>query len=264
MWCGATGEYLRTTVADFERMMAVAQKTAGVDHFIAGIGAADTHTTVELGDAALSAGAAAVLLPAPHFFRYSQDDIRAYCAEVSQLLNGCVLLYNLPQFTNGFEISTVQELIGACPNIAGIKDSSGSLDILRALSAAPTPGISRIVGSDGVLIEAREEGVCDAVISGIAGVVPELIIAVGRDGANGGAARYREAAALLDEVLDQLRNCPDPWGLKWIAERRGMAPAEFGFPMSEARRAQHRSFIEWLDGWLIRAGSALEMAEALQ
>ena len=39
-----------------------------------------------------------------------------------------LLLYNLPQFTTGFQPETVVRLIAECPNIVGIKDSSGALD----------------------------------------------------------------------------------------------------------------------------------------
>ena len=70
---------------------------------------------------------------------------------------------------------TVETLLEDCPNIAGIKDSSGSLDILRALTRS-TSHACRIVGSGGVPESALRESCCDGVISGVAGVLPEVVL----------------------------------------------------------------------------------------
>ena len=56
------------------------------------------------------------------------------------------------------------------PNIIGIKDSSGSLDHTRRIASRAC----RIVGDDSVLVPALDAGLCDAVVSGVAGVLPEL------------------------------------------------------------------------------------------
>ena len=55
----------------------------------------------------------------------------------------------------------------------GIKDSSGSLDTVRMLTAEGW-GL-RLIGNDEVLGKALEERVLDGVVSGVACVLPELI-----------------------------------------------------------------------------------------
>jgi dihydrodipicolinate synthase/N-acetylneuraminate lyase len=57
------------------------------------------------------------------------------------------------------------ELIGACPSIRGVKDSSGSLDLLRVLTRS-LPDAVCLVGNDSALPQALREGICDGVISG--------------------------------------------------------------------------------------------------
>src|SRR5262249_23490695 len=155
---------------------------------------------------ALAAGARALLLPMPHFFPYAQDDLIAYCKTVAGEFDAPILLYNLPRFTTPLEKDTVLELIDRVPNIVGLKDSSGSLDTLAAL----LPGKAcRIVGDDRVMVEALDKRVCDGVISGVAGVLPELMRALYF---NRGSADYEKLSRRLDELIERLSVFPTPWG----------------------------------------------------
>ena len=242
---GATGEYCLHSPAELGRMLeTTARYTAGKARFLCGVGAADFHSVVESARLATDTGASAVLLPMPHFFPYDQEDLRAFAQEAAGRLSIDILLYNLPQFTTGLAADTVCELIRACPSIRGIKDSSGSLDVLRVLTAS-LPNAVRLVGNDGVLPQALREGLCDGVVSGVAGAVPELILPLFEsDGAQNAQAveRLREFIARIDEL-------PVPWGLKWIAECRGLAGARFNLPLSKQRVEQGARLQEWFRNW---------------
>ncbi|MBI3282413.1 MAG: dihydrodipicolinate synthase family protein [Acidobacteria bacterium] len=110
-----------------------------------------------MGRLALEKGARALLLPMPYFFPYTQDDLACFCATVAaELAAAPILLYNLPRFTTALSVDTVRSLLAEVPNLAGIKDSSESLEILRALSGGPDSRASRIVGDDTVLVPACE------------------------------------------------------------------------------------------------------------
>jgi 4-hydroxy-tetrahydrodipicolinate synthase len=159
-----------------------------------------------------------------------------------------VLLYNLPQFTSGLEKETVQTLITEVPNIIGIKDSGGSLDILRHLSEQGVDAC-RIVGDDSVLSAALRAKVLDGVISGVACAVPELTLALFNRGEQDGSAEFAEATKALDELIAQLGGFPTPWGLKWVAQARGILQATFPLPNSPARMAQGREFERWFQAW---------------
>jgi len=189
--------------------------------------------------------ARAVLLPMPHFYRYEQNDLEAFVHAVSEQLEVPILLYNLPQFSTGLEPATVRRLIKYCPNVIGIKDSGGSLDILRDLTEAGTDAC-RIVGSDNVLGQALREGVCDGIISGVAGVLPELVLPLFENRAATDSPEFGREEQMLHESIEQLDRFPTPWALKWIAEARGIAPATFAQPVSSHRLAQKRSLLSWL------------------
>ena len=246
---GATGEYCLTTAPELARMLAICAEALPGGKVLCSIGAAGLAGCLELGRIAIDHGARALLLPMPHFFPYSQDDLRAFCAGVAARLEAPILLYNLPRFTTPLELETVRGLTDFVPNIIGIKDSSGSLAILGGLSS----GACRIVGDDSVLVAALDAGVCDGVVSGVAGVVPELTTFLydRRD-----SAEYPRAAALLTELIRHLSVFPVPWGLKLILECRGITAAWFGQPLSAARTAQADGFRAWFPGWWAQWESA--------
>jgi len=243
---GVTGEFCVTSVPEFERIMHLCRELlAGRGTFVAGIGAAGHHEAIRLGRIAFKAGAAAVLLPMPYFFPYSQDDLQAYCRTVAASLDGPVLLYNLPQFSSGLLPQTSAQLIEECDNIIGIKDSSGSLDTVKLLTEHGIPSC-RIIGNDGVLAAALKLGLCDGVVSGVACVLPELMQALYAAGA-GKQESFADLAAEVERFIVQMDAFPVPWGLKVIAEARGFIPAHFMQPLAESRLQQKARLQQWFE-----------------
>ncbi len=247
---GATGEYCLTAPAELAQMLDICREILPAGEVLCSIGAAGLAGCLDLGNIALEHGARALLLPMPHFFPYSQDDLRAFCTAVASRLDAPILLYNLPRFTTPLELETVRALIDAVPNIIGIKDSSGSLTILGGLRS----GACRIVGDDSVLVPALDAGLCDGVVSGVAGVLPELTTLLFE---RRNSAEYPLAAQLLSELIGHLSAFPVPWGLKLIAELRGITPAWFSQPLSAVRTAQSEDLRRWFPGWWERCESTL-------
>jgi 4-hydroxy-tetrahydrodipicolinate synthase len=241
---GATGEYCLTSPSEIERVLALCRDVLGNRaQLLCSLGSASLKGVLALGDLAATYGAAAVLLPMPYFFPYSQDDLRSFSAAAAKSLRAPVLLYNLPAFTTGLEPATVVELIESAPNIIGIKDSSGKLDIFGALEGTRA---MRFVGDDSILVRALEAAACEGVISGIAGILPELTRFLKEKRT---AAAYARVAGLQEELIERLSQFPTPWGLKLIAESRGLAPATFAQPVSERREVQMQDFREWFPAW---------------
>ena len=241
---GATGEYCLTTPRNLARLLAICRDVLpNGTELLCGIGAPALPGCLELGRIALDAGAGTLLLPMPYFFPYSQDDLESFCTTVAANLAAPILLYNLPAFTTPLELCTVHKLIASVANIIGIKDSSGSLSILRGLAGSDA---TRLVGDDSVLVAALAEQIAEGVVSGVAGVVPELITFLydRRDSPD-----YSRGAALLAELIQHLSVLPVPWGLKLIAECRGLAEATFLQPLSSTRAAQALEFRGWFSPW---------------
>jgi 4-hydroxy-tetrahydrodipicolinate synthase len=156
-----------------------------------------------------------------------------------------VLLYNLPSFTTPLAPQTTLQAIKACSQIRGIKDSSGSLETLRRLKR-DAPEANRVIGNDAALHAALAEGLCDGVVSGVSCVLPELMLALyAAAEADAKSADALVLKAALDAFIGWLVKLPVPWGLKVIAEERGLAKAEYPLPLSAERKRLVQEFIQW-------------------
>jgi 4-hydroxy-tetrahydrodipicolinate synthase len=261
---GATGEYTGATAAERSEAMLRARRISGKGGLVlCGIGGSRLSEVLLLARDAEQAGADGVLVPAPHFFKYAPEDLAEFYRRIAAESRLPVLIYNLPAFTGGLDAKLAAQLIREVDGIAGVKDSSGELELLSLLSH-PTPnGGLRLVGNDGVLAEALEHGLCDGTVSGVAGVLPELTLALWRRAADGEWDRFHDLSARQDALLRRLDDFPAPWGLKLVAELRGLAPASPAIPLSEGRRRQAEQFEAWFREWWTSAADALEGSPAL-
>ncbi len=246
---GATGEYCLNTNDELEQILEVSTKVFDKKtNFVVGIGSAGIFDCLEKGKLAIEYGATGVLLPPPHYFPYAQDDLEVFFGEIAQNLQTQILLYNLPQFTSGLDSATSQKLIKNYPNIIGIKDSSGSLETLRDLTKNNIESC-RIVGNDSALADALREQVCDGVISGVASAFPELILSIFDLKNETNSAKFQERTTLLDEFIKHINILPTPWGVKIVAESRGIIQASFSQPLSARRKQQMKEILEWFPKW---------------
>ncbi len=133
---GSTGEAVALSDEESRIALRVAAETAAPEKvLIAGVGRESVAATLELADYAAKLDYDAVLVRNPAYYRpqltpAAQLHFFRTIADRSSLP---VLLYSIPRFTE-FEIplEVVAEL-STHPNIWGIKDSSGSVERIRAL-----------------------------------------------------------------------------------------------------------------------------------
>lgn len=250
---GATGEFCIARPQHLKGMIETAREASdGKGQILCGIGGTSVGAVRELAMIAEEEGAAGLLLPMPYFFRYEQQDLEAFCRAVAKSTGLPILLYNLPQFSSGLEKQTVRALIEELPNIIGIKDSGGSLEILRHLTSNKVEAC-RIVGNDLTLRSALSEGLCDGAISGIACVLPELILELYARGKQAAWSEFEGGWGNLRDLAEQIESLPTPWALKWIAEARGIFQATFAQPMSKERAARGLELQAWFRSWFSSA-----------
>jgi 4-hydroxy-tetrahydrodipicolinate synthase len=248
---GATGELCLTTPGHLRTLFSVVRRIAGDAKILCGIGTAGTAGTIELAKIAADEGARAALLPMPYFFPYGQQDLEVFVHEVAASVEIPILLYNLPEFTSALDAETSCRIIRDVPNVIGIKDSGQSLATLGQLTEQQIPSC-RMVGNDGILVDALREQLCDGVVSGVACVLPELIRTIFDERAHTASARFNQLSDLLDDFRHQLGQFPTPWALKWIAEARGICNASFSQPVASLRKQQSRELMEWFRQWQVK------------
>lgn len=243
---GVTGEYPcfnsseRRAVAENARAFA-----KGRCRLIVGIGATTLDESVALGRHALDQGADALLLSPPHFFRYEPQDVACFYNEAASRLDGSILIYNIPVFTNPVESRWIARLVAETPNIIGVKDSSGSIESLIELRKQQAQ--ARWIGNDSKISEALSSGAANGLISGVAGVFPEVVGAL--VSAHRTGEEHASAELVLLEIIKQIEIFPTPWGLKLLAQCRGLGDAHFATPVSNSRRQALTVLEEWFERW---------------
>jgi 4-hydroxy-tetrahydrodipicolinate synthase len=235
MPCGTTGEGALLAAQERKRLVEVVVEAAA--HRVpvmAHVGTAVTRETVELALHARASGAEAVSVVTPYYFHLSDGALVGhYCRVAEAVADTPVFLYNIPQNTgNRLSPAVVEAIVARCPNVVGIKDSSGSLGNIAEFVEVGGRGFQVVCGSDGLLLRALRAGAC-ASVSGNANVFPEVVTALFEAFWRGdweGACRQQE---LLDSVRRLLSNGDNLALMKRGLELRGLRGGTVRPPLPE-------------------------------
>jgi len=247
---GSTGEFPHFSLEERSRLVSLALKRSRVP-IVAGVGHSTFDGALTLAREAADAGAAAVLLMPPYFFRYGQDDVKEFYLRFAERLKGVVpvFLYNIPKFTSPIACETSLQLLET-GQFAGIKDSSAIWEDFEQLAAARRKlPFALFAGHDSLFARARAAG-ADGIVSGIASAVPELLVALDRAIRQGEADRTQALDARLREFLDWVVLAPAPAIIRKAAAVRGLKTGEPASPPGPESRRKLDEFGEWFRGWL--------------
>ena len=178
---GTTGEFMHLTLSEREELAQdVIRYVDGRVPVLIGTGSTSTFQAVRLSRHAASAGAAAVVVIAPYCFELSNQELIGHYSAIANAVDIPVFIYNFPRLTGG-NVSTeiVRELMSEHPNVAGIKDSVDSIDLLWERIAkikAIKPDFAVLTGSDNHLFSLLAMG-GDGAIPASANFAPEAVVA---------------------------------------------------------------------------------------
>lgn len=247
--CGTTGETPFLAVDERIQLMEwVREATPDGKTLIAGVGCESVHETVRLANRAAEAGFHAALVLTPFYYRtqmHRPDTQALFFRAVADRSKVPVMLYNIPQVT-GYHLpaETIAEL-SHHPNIAGMKDSSGNLELLNETVRLVKPGFQILSGSGGNFWSALEIGSTGAILA-IANALPYTCVIVWE------AFRMRDAEAGKDwqaRILGAARIIANKHGipgLKYAMELNGYygGPPRLPFlpPSAEAKAEIEEAF----------------------
>jgi 4-hydroxy-tetrahydrodipicolinate synthase len=235
---GTTGEFaLLTTAERCEVARVVMDHTAGRVPVVVHAGAPSTREAIELARHAQGIGAPAVAVVSPYYFPLSDDALLGHYVSLSEAVPGLpVLLYNIPQRTaNPLLPHVAARIVSRCPNVVGIKDSSGNLSqTIEYLSLRPDFQVAQ--GADGLILAGLAAGI-QATVSGNANVFPELVVAVFEAWWRGDLAAARTAQARLTRVRHALGDGLDLSMFKRVLGRRGVPVGDVRAPLLAATEA---------------------------
>jgi len=197
---GSNGEYVYLSEKE-KRDVIKAVVEAAPDNMpvIAGTACESVAETIRLTCDSAELGARAALLTTPHYYggKMTDEAIFRFYSDVADSIPIPALLYNVPKFTHlNLTAATVSRL-SKHPNIVGIKDSSGNVNLLGQYLNRSEPGFNILVGTAGILFSGITMG-CVGGIVALANVAPEAcvqILAFAKQG------RFEEARRLQLQLL---------------------------------------------------------------
>jgi 4-hydroxy-tetrahydrodipicolinate synthase len=196
---GTNGEFPSFSLAERKRVAEVTGSSGSGLRLLLGIGSCSVEESKELATLAGPLGYEAVLCPPPFYFRTAPvGGIADFFRQVLDASELPVLLYHIPQVTG---VAIGDDLLGRLrghDRLAGVKDSSGSVDELDRLVGFFANG-SYLVGSDRLVTRCLSSGGSGS-ISAAANVAPRLVKAVSRE-------------PELQPVLDAVRALLEEYGL---------------------------------------------------
>ncbi|MDB4949756.1 MAG: 4-hydroxy-2-oxoglutarate aldolase [Gemmatimonadetes bacterium] len=166
---GSTGEGLLLDDGERARLLEGTRAVLDADRLLlAGTGAESTRGAIRLSREAAAAGADAVLVHAPAYYRpqMTPEALRDHYTAVADGSPVPVVLYQVPPQYSGVELPA--GLVGELAkheNIVGIKDSSGDLKTLGALVEACGSRCAVLAGSGAVFYGALETGAAGGVLA---------------------------------------------------------------------------------------------------
>ena len=225
---GTTGESPTLTedekVALFRTVVAAIGDRAVV---VAGTGSYDTAAAVALSRRAAEAGVHALRIISPYYNKPNQAGLLAHFTAVAGATELPVILYNHPGRTGvTIEPATMAKL-AQVPNIVGVKDSSGSLDLVTAYKLATPDDFIIWSGDDPLTLPYLAVG-GRGVISVTAHVAGRELKAMLDAWDRGDVAEARRLHEATFELSKALFCAPSPTPTKY-------ALAHLGFPVGGVR-----------------------------
>lgn len=191
---GSNGELVSLSDAEKLSVYEAARKAIPSDKImLAGTGSQSTRETINLTKMAAEAGADAVLVLNPFYFKsaMTREVLVNHYFTVAENSTIPVLVYNMPA-NSGMDMDADTILaISAHPNIMGIKDSGGNLVKMGDIRQRVKPEFQVLAGSAGFLLPALSVGAIGGILA-LANIAPEQCIEIYKSFSEGNLTQARE------------------------------------------------------------------------
>jgi 4-hydroxy-2-oxoglutarate aldolase len=197
---GSNGEYVYLSEKEKRAVVETAVKAAPDGMLIiAGTGCESTQETIKLTNDCAKHGAHAALVITPHYFGGKMNDAALISHFTTVADNSAIpiLLYNVPKFTHISMTAKVVSELAEHPNIVGIKESSGNVNLLGQYINNVSEDFQVMVGTAGVLFGGLTIGCAGGVLA-LANVAPQKCVEI-YDLVNQG--KYEEAKKLQLKMI---------------------------------------------------------------
>ncbi|HWF87507.1 MAG TPA: dihydrodipicolinate synthase family protein [Pyrinomonadaceae bacterium] len=249
---GSTGERVHLDEREYLEVIEVS-RAASDSILIAGAGQQSTINTIKEIKSAARAGAQAVLVITPYFYRpaITQETLVNYYTAVADAAPVPVLLYSMPPLTGiKIEPETIARL-SEHPNIIGVKDSSNDLPAFRRTLELCPPDFAVMTGNGTVLFDALRAGATGGILA-VGCVVPEVCVEIFRAFKNGDLEQAERLQTELTPLASAVTTKYGIGGLKAALDFAGYRGGAVRAPLrapDDAARAEIKSVLDRITGF---------------
>lgn len=235
--CGTSGE--APTLKDDEHLAAIAftvKQVAGRVPVIAGTGSNDTAHAIAMSKEAAASGADGLLLVTPYYNKATPKGLIRYYTAVADAVNIPCIIYNVPSRTSVSMTVPIYKELSKHPRINGVKEASGSTDIVLRTIAACGDDLNIWSGNDNQIVPYMVLG-AKGVISVLANICPAETSQMANACLSGD---YKKAAAMqvaYMELIDALFCEVNPIPVKTALNLMGMDVGPLRLPLCEMEPA---------------------------
>ena len=245
---GSNGEFVLLSPEEKEELMRfVCARAKGKKPVIAGTGAESTVETIRLNGKAAKAGADAVLIVTPNYYKGEMTDpvLARFYTDVADASPLPVILYNMPR-NAGINISAKLAVeLAKHQNIIGIKDSGGNIVQIADMIRNAPKGFSVFAGSASFLFTSLVLGATGGTLA-LANLFPNECARVQTLFE---AGKMKEARDLQMNLIDSNNAVTARWGIPGLKAAMEMIGLYGGdprpplLPLKEADREELRKVL---------------------
>ena len=242
---GTTGETPCLSVAERQRVLAIARENAPGKTLLVGGGTNSLTATLE--SMAQLPDADAYLIVVPYYNKPNQAGLFEYYKAVAGSTDKPIVIYNVPGRTGAnIQAETTLRLAEEVPNIIAVKEASGNYAQISEIIRCKPEGFSVLSGNDDETLSLMATG-ADGVVSVASNVAPRemvaLVEALQRDD-------LKTARALQYRLMPLFRACfvePNPIPGKAAMARLGLMANELRLPLVPASPKTEELIAKTLD-----------------
>lgn len=217
---GSTGESVLLDSQEIDRICSTAREFAAPGKvLIAGAGVDSTSETIARARRAAELGYDAVLIKTPHYFKplFTPAALERHYIAVADASPVPVLIYSIPQYTGIFITAEWVARVAEHPNIVGVKESSGNVQLAADIIRLCPPEFSTLVGSAGTLFPSLLFGAAGGVLA-LACFLPEAAAEIYEAARGGDTARASRLQFTLLSASRKIAGELGPTGVKYAME----------------------------------------------
>lgn len=235
--CGTTGE--SATLKDPEHIEAIAHTVRVVNGrvpVIAGTGSNETVHAVYLTQEAQRVGADATLQVTPYYNKCSNKGLVRHFMTIADSVSIPMIVYNVPSRTGVSMSVPVYKELSQHPRINGVKEASGSTDIVLRTLDACGDDFNIWSGNDNQIVPYMAMG-CKGVISVLANICPKETAQIANACLKGDYQTAAKMQVQYMELIDALFCETNPIPVKTALNLMGMDVGPLRMPLCEMEEA---------------------------